>query len=66
MTHIAKGANAPVPTAPLRIAVGRQRVPGVPAVSAAALLLDATGKVRGDADIVVHSRPAHPSGAVRH
>ncbi|MFI1935644.1 TerD family protein [Streptomyces purpureus] len=66
MTHIAKGANTPVPTAPLRIAVGRNRVPGVPAVSAAALLLDATGKVRGGADIVLNSRPAHPSGAVRH
>ncbi|PWI20810.1 hypothetical protein DI272_32760 [Streptomyces sp. Act143] len=31
-----------------------------------ALLLDATGKVRGDADLVFHNQPAHPSGAVRH
>ncbi|MEU9591228.1 TerD family protein [Streptomyces sp. NPDC048193] len=66
MTHITKGANAPVPTAPLRVAVGRNRVPGVPAVEAAALLLDATGAVRGDADIVFHGQPAHPSGTVRH
>lgn len=66
MTHIPKGANTPVPTEALRIAVGRRQLPGVPAVDAAALLLDATGKVRGDADIVFHGQPAHPSGAVRH
>ncbi|MFC9588787.1 TerD family protein [Streptomyces sp. NPDC056944] len=66
MTHLAKGANVPVPTAPLRIAVGRQQAPGVPAVEASAVLLDAAGTVRGDADIVFHGQPAHPSGAVRH
>ncbi|KOG15745.1 MULTISPECIES: TerD family protein [Streptomyces] len=66
MTHITKGANAPVPTAPLRIAVGRHLAPGAPVVDASAMLLDATGQVRGDADIVFHGQPAHPSGAVRH
>ncbi|MEX0171535.1 TerD family protein [Streptomyces sp. LMG1-1-1.1] len=66
MTHLTKGANVPVPTAPLRIAVGRQQAPGVPAVEASAVLLDATGAVRGDADIVFHGQPAHPSGAARH
>ncbi|MFE6064799.1 TerD family protein [Streptomyces sp. NPDC056431] len=66
MTHMIKGANAPVPAAPLRVAVGRQSVPGAPTVSAAALLLDAAGAVRGDADIVFDDRPVHPSGAVRH
>ncbi|WP_338498924.1 TerD family protein [Streptomyces sp. SJL17-4] len=66
MTHMIKGANAPVPAAPLRVAVGRQSVPGAPTVSAAALLLDAAGAVRGATDIVFHDRPAHPSGAVRH
>ncbi|MER6097510.1 TerD family protein [Streptomyces sp. NPDC001728] len=66
MTHIAKGANVPVPLAPLRIAVGRHQVPGGPVVDAAALLLDADGVVRGDADIVFHGLPAHPSGSVRH
>ncbi|WP_225832126.1 TerD family protein [Streptomyces sp. NK08204] len=66
MSHIAKGANTPVPAAPLRIAVGRSAVPGTPAVDASALLLDATGRVRGDADLVFHNQPAHPSGAVRH
>ncbi|WP_318218571.1 TerD family protein [Streptomyces sp. SCL15-6] len=66
MPHITKGANAPVPTVPLRVAVGRSRIPGVPAVEAAALLLDGTGSVRGDTDIVFHDQPAHPSGTVRH
>ncbi|MFD5372136.1 TerD family protein [Streptomyces sp. NPDC127103] len=66
MTYMIKGANSPVPAAPLRVAVGRQSVPGAPTVSAAALLLDADGAVRGDADIVFHHRPVHPSGAVRH
>ncbi|MFE6855987.1 TerD family protein, partial [Streptomyces sp. NPDC057674] len=66
MTYMIKGANAPVPTVPLRVAVGRQSVPGAPTVSAAALLLDAAGAVRGDADIVFQHRPVHPSGAVRH
>ncbi|WP_399449217.1 TerD family protein [Streptomyces sp. WAC01280] len=35
-------------------------------MAAAALLLDAAGAVRGEADIVHHDRPVHPSGAVRH
>ncbi|WP_329274461.1 TerD family protein [Streptomyces sp. NBC_00691] len=66
MRHMIKGANAPVPAAPLRVAVGRQSLPGAPTVSAAALLLDAAGVVRGEADIVFQDRPLHPSGAVRH
>ncbi|MFD8204137.1 TerD family protein [Streptomyces sp. NPDC059701] len=66
MTHITKGANTPVPAGLLRVAVCRQNVPGTPAVDASALLLDAVGKVRGDADLVFYNQPAHPSGAVRH
>ncbi|MEU3663594.1 TerD family protein [Streptomyces sp. NPDC032940] len=66
MTHITKGANTPVPTALLRVAVCRQNVPGAPAVDVSALLLDAAGTVRGDADLVFYNQPAHPSGAVRH
>ncbi|MFJ5708281.1 TerD family protein [Streptomyces sp. NPDC093105] len=66
MTHIAKGANIPVPTAPLRVAVGRRQVPGTPGVDAAALLLDATGAVRRDGDLVFRGMSVHPSGAVRH
>ncbi|MFF4542965.1 TerD family protein [Streptomyces sp. NPDC001406] len=66
MTHITKGANTPVPAGPLRVAVCRRNVPGTPVVDASALLLDAAGKVRGDADLVFYNQPAHPSGAVRH
>ncbi|MER7576475.1 TerD family protein [Streptomyces sp. NPDC126514] len=66
MTHITKGANTPVPAGLLRVAVCRRKVGGTPAVEVSALLLDAAGKVRGDADLVFHGRPAHPSGAVRH
>jgi stress response protein SCP2 len=66
MTHITKGANTPVPAALLRVAVCRRSVPGAPSVDASALLLDALGKVRGDADLVFYNQPAHPSGAVRH
>ncbi|MEU7024566.1 TerD family protein [Streptomyces sp. NPDC046203] len=66
MTHRPKGANAPVPTVTLRVAAGCLQAPGGPTVEAAALLLDATGSVRGDADIVFHGRPSHPSGGVRH
>ncbi|WP_229840874.1 TerD family protein [Streptomyces brasiliensis] len=66
MTHITKGANTPVPAVPLRVAVGRRDIPGAPVVDASALLLDAAGKVRGDADLVFYNQPAHPSGAVRH
>ncbi len=66
MTHITKGANTPVPAGPLRVAVCRRSAPGTPVVDASALLLDAAGKVRGDADLVFYNQPAHPSGAVRH
>ncbi|MFQ6146017.1 TerD family protein [Streptomyces seoulensis] len=66
MTHLTKGANTPVPEGLVRVAVCRRSVPGTPVVDASALLLDATGKVRGDADLVFYNQPAHPSGAVRH
>ncbi|WP_328871408.1 TerD family protein [Streptomyces sp. NBC_00287] len=66
MTHITKGANTPVPAGLLRVAVVRRKAPGTPAVEVSALLLDAAGKVRGDADLVFHNQPVHPSGAVRH
>ncbi|MEU3605874.1 TerD family protein [Streptomyces sp. NPDC035033] len=53
-----KGANTFVPTAALRVAVGDR-------VDVAALLLTEEGRVRGDADVVFHGAPVHPSGAVR-
>ncbi|MEV4949692.1 TerD family protein [Streptomyces sp. NPDC053755] len=53
-----KGANAFVPTVPLRIAVRD-------GVDVTALLLTERGRVRGDGDVVFHGAPLHPSGAVR-
>ncbi|MEU3607530.1 TerD family protein [Streptomyces sp. NPDC035033] len=59
MTTLIKGGNGFVPSVPLRIAVrGR-------GVDAMALLLTERGTVRGDADVVFHGRPAHPTGTVR-
>ncbi|MFJ8885369.1 TerD family protein [Streptomyces sp. NPDC102402] len=66
MTRMAKGANTPVPAAPLRVAVCRRHVPGTPVVDASVLLLDANGTVRGDHDLVFYNQPTHPSGTVRH
>ncbi|MFI9747271.1 TerD family protein [Streptomyces sp. NPDC052494] len=55
---LAKGDNAFVPTAALRLAVRN-------GVDVAALLVTEQGRVRGDADVVFDGAPAHPSGAVR-
>ncbi|WP_037831864.1 TerD family protein, partial [Streptomyces sp. NRRL F-6677] len=60
-----KGANVPVPTAALRIELGRRSGPGVPDADASALLL-VSGRVRTDADFVFYNQPTHSSGAVRH
>ncbi|MEU1867277.1 TerD family protein [Streptomyces gardneri] len=53
-----KGDNVFVPTVALRVAVRND-------IDVAALLVTEEGRVRGDADIVFHGAPAHPSGAVR-
>ncbi|MET9374699.1 TerD family protein [Streptomyces sp. NPDC002992] len=57
MGHIAKGTGYWVPSVTVRV--------GVRGAETAALLLDASGRVRGDADLVFHGQPEHPSGAVR-
>ncbi|MFI2504619.1 TerD family protein [Streptomyces sp. NPDC018972] len=66
MTQMTKGGNLPVPAAALQVAVTWRQGPGVPDVDVSALLLDATGRVRSDADLVFYNQPAHPSGTVRH
>lgn len=58
MGGLIKGANAFVPSVPLRIAVRN-------GLDVVALLLTETGRVRGDADVVFHGAPVHASGAVR-
>ncbi|MFI6287299.1 TerD family protein [Streptomyces sp. NPDC051018] len=67
MTNIPKGANAPVPTARLRVAVGHALTPTTPAVDAVALLLDGRGTTRpGRSDVVSSQGTLHPSRAVGH
>ncbi|GGU86029.1 resistance protein [Streptomyces litmocidini] len=66
MTEIVKGGNLPVPGQAWRIAVVRRAAgEGVPEVEASALLLDASGRVRGDGDLVFYNQLTHASGAVR-
>ena len=66
VTLLAKGGNAAVQAAAVRVVVGWQSRPGAPDVDCTALLLDAAGKVRGDDDMVFYNQPKHPSGAVVH
>ncbi|AXL88667.1 resistance protein [Streptomyces sp. CB09001] len=66
MTQMTKGGNLPVPAATLQVAVTWRQGAHVPDVDVSALLLDAAGRVRSDADLVFYNQPAHPSGAVRH
>ncbi|MFG2643001.1 TerD family protein [Streptomyces sp. NPDC048370] len=66
MTQLPKGADLPVPTQALQVAVTWQTVPGTPDVDVSALLLDGGGRVRGDGDLVFYNQGEHPSGAVRH
>ncbi|MFD0385001.1 TerD family protein [Streptomyces stramineus] len=60
-----KGTNVRIPASVVRIELG-WRAPGIPDVDASALLLQATGKVRSDADFVFYNQAVHGSGAVRH
>ncbi|MFF2521947.1 VWA domain-containing protein [Streptomyces liangshanensis] len=64
MTHLAKGANIPLPTTELRATLTWRPGPGVPDVDASALVLDGRRRVRGDDDLVFYNQPVHPSGAV--
>ncbi|WP_051786632.1 MULTISPECIES: TerD family protein [Streptomyces] len=66
MTLMIKGANAPLPKGPFHISVARERRPGSPLMSVAAVLLDAAGRARGAADVIRADTPPHASGAVRH
>ncbi|MFJ4776217.1 TerD family protein [Streptomyces sp. NPDC088762] len=66
MTKIIKGGNLPVSGEPMRVAVVRRSGgPGAPEVDAAALLVDATGKVRGRGDLVFYNQPEHTGSGVR-
>ncbi|MBB4923069.1 TerD family protein [Kitasatospora kifunensis] len=67
MTHVmAKGANISLTAAAVRAVLRWSAATGAPDLDASALLLDAAGKVRSDADFVFYNQPRHPSGVVRH
>ncbi len=55
MQTLAKGANAPLPPGPVAV-----RVTASAPVDISALLVAATGKVRGDADFVFYNQPTAP------
>ncbi|MFI0742212.1 TerD family protein [Streptomyces sp. NPDC021100] len=69
MNRIARGEHLTVPAEPLHAAVTWTAVPALPdagALTVAALLLDARGTLRADADLVSSQHAGHPSGAVHH
>ncbi len=66
MVTLAKGANVAVDAAAVRAVLSWTPTPGGPAVDGSALLLQADGRVTGDADFVFYNQPRHPSGTVRH
>jgi stress response protein SCP2 len=65
MTQLTKGANVAVTAPMVRAALFWTGGPGIPDVDGSALLLQVTGKVAGDEDMVFYNQPAHPSGSVR-
>ncbi|WP_327164939.1 TerD family protein [Streptomyces zaomyceticus] len=66
MTQIIKGGNLPLSGEPMRVAVVRRAGgAGAPEVDAAALLVDAGGKVRGRGDLVFYNQPEHAGSGVR-
>jgi stress response protein SCP2 len=66
MTSLPKGANVGLTSTTVRATVSWTAGPGVPDVDASALLLDASGAVRDDADFVFYNAPRHASGACTH
>ncbi|MFD0416538.1 VWA domain-containing protein [Streptomyces sp. NPDC127108] len=65
-SSLSKGANLPVGSAVVRVALDWGEGAGGPTADASALLLTAAGRVRDDADFVFYNQPRHASGAVRH
>ncbi|MET9734786.1 TerD family protein [Streptomyces sp. NPDC006458] len=64
--QIIKGGNLPLSGEPMRVAVVRRSGgPGQLEVDAAALLVDASGKVRGQGDLVFYNQPVHQGSGVK-
>ncbi|WP_267387287.1 TerD family protein [Sphingomonas sp. GC_Shp_3] len=64
MSDLQRGGNAPVPASALTVTLAWPQSAGV-AVDVCAFLLDAVGRVRGDADMVFYNQPEAAGGAVR-
>src|SRR4051794_12339059 len=60
--QLTKGGNAPLPVPQVRLEFAWQARVGL---DVSALLLDSTGKVRGDGDFVFFNQPQAENGAVR-
>ncbi|MFF9849540.1 TerD family protein [Streptomyces litmocidini] len=66
MTQIIKGGNLPLSGESMRVAVVRRSGGAeAPKVDAAALLVDAGGKVRDRGDLVFYNQPEHAGSGVR-
>ncbi|MGJ3262102.1 MAG: TerD family protein [Salinarimonas sp.] len=65
MTQLTKGANAPVNTSQPVLRVRFSPSGQVPEIDVSAFLLQGSGKVSGDADMVFYGQPEGPGGAVR-
>ena len=65
MTQLTKGANAPVTAAQPVVRVRFTPSGAVPEIDVSAFLLQASGKVSGDADMVFYGQPEGPGGGVR-
>ncbi|GGU93725.1 resistance protein [Streptomyces litmocidini] len=66
MTQIIKGGNLPLGGEPMRVAVVRRSSGAeAPKVDAAALLVDADGRVRGRGDLVFYNQPEHAGSGIR-
>lgn len=65
MTELTKGANAPVNASAPVVRVRFAPTGAVTEIDVSAFLLQGTGKVSGDADMVFYGQPEGPGGAVR-
>ncbi|PJN25442.1 stress response protein [Kitasatospora sp. CB02891] len=63
---LAKGSNLPIDVPAVHADLTWTPAPGVPDLSAAALLLTADGQARDASDLIRRHRPTHRSGAVLH
>ncbi|MFJ5925503.1 TerD family protein, partial [Kitasatospora sp. NPDC092948] len=63
---LAKGSNLPIDVPAVHADLSWTPAPGVPELTAAALLLTADGQARDAGDLILRHRPPHRSGAVLH